>query len=811
MIKINFKQDVLPHLIAIAVFYVVTIVFFSPLVFEKKSLSQHDIKQGAGGAQELIEYAEQYGEQTLWTNSMFGGMPSYLMGMQQEGEVIVHLHRFLGLYLPHPASLVFIAAVCCYIMLVTMRVRSWLAIAGGLAFAFTGFSIIALMAGHNAKVAAVAYMPLVFAGVRLAFRKQMLWGFVLTALGMALELRSNHLQITYYLFLIILFFGISELVFAIRQKELPQFAKTVGILVVAVVIGIGCNLGRIWTVMEYSKYSTRGKSELTQESGKTSGLDRDYAFQYSNGIMEPLFLFIPNFFGGSSQQPLSVDSNLGKALMQNGVPKNQVKQYTSAVPTYWGSQPLTAPYYAGAILVFFLVLGLMNLSPRDKYWALAVLILGLMLSWGKNFSAFNYLMFDVLPGYNKFRSVTFTIIMTVWAMVVLGLMGAEKMLSEKFDKANQKKLFIAFSITGGFALLCVLFAGIGSYKGAIDEQLAGQPAWFLNAIRADRADLLRSDALRSLIFVLGAAATIWLYLKGKLSQLPAAALVVALVLVDMFGVAKRFLNDDNYLRNKKSQFVMTKADGRILADKSEHRVLNLINPFNDGETSYHHHSIGGYHGAKMGRYQDLITEVLTEEHSRVISSLQAGRMTFEQIPALNMLNAKYFKFGAEASQVIPNPDANGNAWFVQEVVGVNGPDEEIATVKSLDSKRTAVIDQTKFDLPRASADSLARIALTEYLPNHLTYSVQSQQGGLAVFSEIYYPAGWEATIDGKPAEIIRANYVLRALQVPAGAKSIEFTFRPKSYYVGDKVSLASGSLLILMLLGCIGWSLKGRK
>lgn len=804
MKNIDFKKDVLPHLIAVVVFYVVTIAFFTPVILENKVLPQHDINQAAGGSHELNEFYNETGDVTLWTNSMFGGMPTYLMGVKYTGELTVYLHKAMGLFLPQPVRLLFIAFICCYIMLVTMGIRTSLAIAGGIAFGFTDFSIIGLMAGHNAKIAAVAYMPLVFAGIHLAFQGKKLWGFVLTALGLALELRANHLQITYYLLLIVLFYGVATLIQAVKEKTLADFTKTVAILSVAAIIAIGCNLGRIWTVMEYSKYSTRGKTELVSAEKKKSGLARDYAFQYSNGIFEPLFLYIPNFFGGSAQEDLGKDSNLETALKMNGASRQQIKQQVENAPAYWGDQPMTAPYYAGAIVVFLFVLSMLVLDKKDRGWLIAAFAFGILLSWGKNFPVVNNFLFDYMPGLNKFRSVTFTIIIPVFCMIYGGFLALEKLLSTEWNKATQKKFMTAVGIAGGFALLCVLFVGMGSYKGAIDERLASYPEWFLDALRKDRASLLRSDALRSLFFVIAFAAVVWFFVKQKISSVVAGSLMVLLVLIDMFGISKRFINSETFKRKNSSEFVLTDADKRILRDESEnYRVLNLMNPFNEATTSYFHSSIGGYHGAKMGRYQDLVSEIISQEHNQVISALQNGSTEFGGIGILNMLNTKYFKFGAEAKAVLPNNLANGNVWFAQDLKRVQSPNEEMETLKYIDTKSTVVVDESKFEIGSFSYDSLSNIRLKSCEPNSLTYESNASVDGLAVFSEIYYPEGWQVTIDGNSVDMIRANYVLRALEVPKGKHEIKFEFRPTSYYTGNTISMVFSVLLMLMLAGAI--------
>ncbi|UXP31061.1 YfhO family protein [Reichenbachiella agarivorans] len=798
------KKDLYPHLIAVFVFLIVTVVFYSPVFFENKELPQHDILQWKGSAQELAAHREQTGEEGLWTNSMFGGMPGYLVNVEFSGELTKNIQRLLSLYLPHPTGIILVAFISCYIMLLSFGVRSWIAIAGALAFGLTSFNIISIGAGHNAKVSAVAYMPLVLAGVHAAFTNRKFLGFILTALGLALQLRVNHLQITYYLLLMVLVYGLFELIQSIKAKTLPEFAKTVSVLVAAVLIAVGANFGKLWTTIEYGTYTMRGKSELTVDGvDAKSGLEKDYAFQYSNGIFEPLVMFIPNFFGGTSQQNLGKNSNLEQALKKQGANRQQIQQQVQAAPAYWGDQPLTAPYYAGAIVVFLFVLSLLVLDRKYTMWLWVLVLVSIVLSWGKNFESFNYLVFDYLPGYNKFRSVTFVIIIAVFSMILSGFVGLEKVLSSTWDKTLQKKFMIAIGIVGGFALLAAVLAGMGSYRGAIDERLASYPAWFLDALRADRASLLRVDAFRSLFFVLAAAAVIWFFAKNKLSKPLAYTLIIALVLIDMFGVDKRYLNGDNFVAATRSDFIASDADKRILKDTDpNYRVLNLMNPFNDAETSYFHKSVGGYHGAKMRRYQDLIEASISPEIAGVIENLQAGEFDFKDAEVLNMLNTKYLKAGETANAVIPNPAANGNAWFVRDVVEVNNTDDELMAMASIDSKLEAVVNVEEFVLGELGYDSTAQVNLTSYAPNKLTYQSNSDQSGLVVFSEIYYPKGWSATIDGQASEILRANYVLRALKVPSGSHEIVFEFRPQSYYTGNTVTWIFN---VILVLSCVAY------
>ncbi|MEQ6120606.1 hypothetical protein [Reichenbachiella sp. MALMAid0571] len=811
MPSIDFKKQLIPHAIAALVFLAVAVLFFSPVILENKGLSQYDILQWEGAAKEIIDYREKTGEEALWTNSMFGGMPAYLISTVFSGDLVVYVQKALSLWLPSPVNLVFLCFVGFYIMMIAFRVRSWLAIPAALAFGLTGFVIIAIGAGHNIKIAAVAFMPLVIAGIHLAYTRNRLWGFILTSLGLALELRVNHLQITYYLLLIALIYGLSRLVIAIMEKEQVNFAKTTGILIVAALLAVGANIGRLWTVYEYGPYSIRGKSELTStEDAKTSGLDKDYAFQYSNGIAEPIFLFIPNFFGGASQQDLGSNSNLEKALQKNGMDRRQIKSQVENAPAYWGDQPLTAPYYGGAVVVFLFVLGLFVLDKKVKYWILGAFVLGIVLSWGSNFSSVNYFLFDYLPGYNKFRSVTFAIVIAVFAMILGGFLGLEKMINDGWSNQLQKKFLMAVGITGGFALLTVLLAGMGSFAGPIDQRLAGFPDWYLPALRADRLSLLRMDALRSLFYVLASAAILWLYFKGKVKLNIALVVVGVLVFLDMFLVDKRFIDSDSFKRNPhKTNFTPNAADQQILKDKSlSYRVYNLLGAFNDARTSYFHQSIGGYHGAKMRRYQDLIEFGITSETSTLISGLQSGSPDFRQSNVINMLNTKYFVAGDQANAVIANPEANGNAWYVSEIRKVSGADEEMKVLNEINTKSTAVVDTTLFKTNKSKYSAANIIQLIEQKPNYLKYETNCFEDGFAVFSEVYYPTGWIAKIDDMEVDILRVNYILRGLEVAKGNHLIEFEFKPDSYYIGNKIMLFFNVVILLVFVGGVYLSVK---
>lgn len=805
MRSINFKEQILPHLVAVVLFLLVTVVYFKPVFFENKSLGQHDIQQWQGSAKELIDYRKTSGDEALWTNSMFSGMPAYLINVEWGNKIIGVFQRVASLGLPHPVRIVFLSFVSFYILLLAFGVRPYLAIAGALAFGLSSYNIVGLTAGHNARISAVAFMPLVLAGIRLVFKGNNLLGFSLTALAVAMELRVNHLQITYYLLLMAAAYGISELVVAIKEKQLTPFIKRSSLLVGAGILGLATFIGSFLSTMEYTKYSMRGKSEITMGTPeeKTDGLTKEYAFRYSNGIFEPMTLFMPNALGGSSQQKLSTNSATAEFMRKQGVPRAQVDQQIQVMPTYWGEQPLAAPYYAGAIIVFLFVLGIIVLPAKQTVWLIIVSILGIMLSWGYHFNSFNYFMFDYFPGYNKFRSVTFAIIMPILAMNLLGFIGLEKVLSQEWNPKTKRQLFIALGSTGGLALLLWLFAGIFSYRGAVDAQL---PDWLLAPLREDRQSLFKASALAAFFLTGITFAGIWFTLNKRIKPSILYLTIAGLILIDHWVTDKKLLNDDNFSKNPtRSFFQKTEADQLILNDKTlDFRVFNLANPWNEARTSYYHHSLGGYHGAKIRRYQDLIDKGLSVEHQEAITKLRSGSVDFSDLGVINMLNTRYLVAGPSKDAVIKNNFANGNAWFVSDIKSVSNPDEELNETVKVNTKITAVIDASKFSTNNLPTDDYGIIKLTKYEPNHLVYTSENGSDALGVFSEIYYKDGWIATIDGKKAPIIRADYVLRALEIPEGTHTIEFTFKPTIYQWANPVMAASSWLILLLLLGTLG-------
>ena len=820
MRKINFGRDVLPHIVAVAIFLIVTVFFFNPVFFENKSLQQADIQQFIGSSKAIEDYRNRTGEEALWTNAMFSGMPAYLISVRWGNEAIAYLKTVLALFLPHPIANIFIAFVCYYIMLISFRVRPYLAIAGALAFGLSTYMIVGLVAGHNGRIGAIAFMPLVMAGIHLAFSGRLLLGLGVTAAAMALHLRENHVQVTYYLLIIVLVYGVIRLIEAVKTHTVPALLKTVGLLAIAVVLGAGTFFGQFWALKEYSAYSTRGKSELIastdSDPAKESGMTREYAFEFSNGILEPLTLMIPNFYGGSSGDFLVADqdSEVYKALVRSGDQQtaNQLANFTGA---YWGEQRLASPYYAGAIIVFLFVLGIAFAEKKHAWWLVSVTVLSIILSWGSNFSAFNYFVFDYVPGYNNFRSVTFILVIAFFAMPLLGLLGLERLLTVGLDKELKRRLLIVFGCTGGLCLLLLMFAGMFNFTRTIEEQL---PGWFVDALAEDRKSLFRADALRSFCFILAAFIVIYFETYRRISAIAFYAFLTFMITVDLAVVNKRYFTDANYKRNRDNTFFsVTPADQEILKDTSHHRVYNLsyltgsgANTFAEARTSYYHNSIGGYHGAKLRRYAEFYDSCMVEQTQQFVGQANQGNMSFENLSAFNMLNVKYVVIGPQREHVLPNPSAYGNAWFVSEVVRTGDAVSELEKTCSINTRTTAVVDTSSFEVGQIAADSSASIRLVRHTPKQLVYESESSGNGLAVFSEIYYP-GWEATIDGQSADVIRVDYILRGLEIPAGKHTIELTFRPKAYVVGNKITSVSSWLVLLLLIGTIWWTLRERK
>ena len=800
MARFDYKKT-LPYIAIIAIFAAITLVYFSPLLAGKK-LVQPDIAHFKGMAKEIQDYRTQTGEEALWTNSMFGGMPAYQISVIYKGNILRYVDQAMQLYLPQPAGMFFLYLIGFFILLMVLKVDKWLAMAGSIAFAFSAYFLIIIGAGHNSKAHAIGYMAPVLAGIILAYRGKYVWGGILTAIFLSLEILTNHLQITYYLALTCIIFVAVQLIYDIKKHNLPNFAKSTGILVIAAIFAVLTNITNLWATYEYGKYTIRGKSELSSEKeNRTSGLDKDYATDYSYGIGESFNLLIPNYKGGASVGSLSEKSNSYNALINNGVEQSQAKQAIQRLPLYWGTQPQVAgPSYIGAIIIFLFVFALFTTQGKLKWWLIAATILSILLAWGKNFMPFTNFFMHYIPGYNKFRAVSMTLVIAELAIPLLGVLGISNILKKQHEeKYLLKSLLYSVIITGGFCLFVALFGGSLFNFTSPNDSRYGFPEWLTAAIQQDRAVMLRNDAWRSLVFVLLGAGILWLYIKEKIKQNVLISALAIFIILDLWSVNKRYLNNDNFERKNlvENPYQPSNADQLIMKDVDPNfRVFNTtVDPFNDASTSYFHKSIGGYHGAKLRRYQELI-----ERH------LATGNMN-----VFNMLNTKYFiSMDRQTNQptLHPNMTALGNAWFVNEVRRTENADQEIAALSNFIPAETAVYDKRFDDMVKGhnfTKDSTAKIDLIGYKPNHLTYQSQANSEQLAVFSEIYYDKGWNAYIDGKEAPYFRADYVLRAMFVPAGAHKIDFKFEPKVYKTGEKISYASSILLILIILGFIGY------
>lgn len=802
-------KDFLPHLIIVLLFVVAALAYFNP-VLQGKKIFQSDIVQYTGMAKQHSDYRASTGEETYWTDAAFGGMPTYQLGAKYPHNYIKQLDLSLR-FLPRPADYLFLYFISIYILFLVLKVDYKLAFLGALAFGFSTYLIIILGVGHNAKAHAIAYMPLVISGVILTFRKKYLWGFVLTTIAMALQLVANHFQMTYYLMFLVICLGIAYLIDAYRKKILPHYFKSVIIMIFGVLIAIGLNATNILATKEYADTSTRGKSELTinpdgspRQGG--DGLSYEYITEYSYGIMESFNLLIPRLMGGGTSEPLPRDGETFESLLRLGASPQEAGDVLTQLPVYWGEQPIVAaPAYIGAIMIFLAVLALFLVKGRLKWWITATILLSLFLSWGKNFSFLTELFIDYVPLYDKFRAVSSIQVLIELAVPILAVVGLHQFFNG-FIKPEQRKKALIYSaaIVGGIVILFLVLKSVfldfaSPYDQTLREQL-GTP--LVEAIREDRATLFTTDAIRTLLLVLLSATILWFFLKEKLKQSTVIAMLVVLVLVDLVGVDRRYVNNDDFVsaRIMEQPFQKNQADEMILQDDGHFRVYDITSsPFNSGRASYYHNALGGYHAAKPGRIQDLEDYYLSQG----------------DIGMLNMMNVRYIiAQGPNGNPVAQrNPYANGNAWFVQDILLAENADDELRLLDSLDTKKTAVIHrQFKDELPfqKIERDSAASIDLASYKPDHLVYETSSSSPQLAVFSEVYYPQGWNAYINGEQAEYIRANYVLRAIPVPAGIHKIEFKFEPKVVQTGSTISLVSSILLFLLIIGGVLFEYKRR-
>ena len=802
-------KPILPHLIAVILFIVISFAYFYP-VLEGKVLKANDSMVSRINSKEIQDFRVKNEREPLWTNSIFSGMPAYLISTLYPGNLIKHVDNLLRTF-KMPVSVLFLSMVGFYFMLLLFGVNPWLAITGALAFSLSSFFFQILGAGHNTQAIALAYMAPMIGGIYYAYRHDALKGALFTAFFLALEIQANHPQITYYALLCLLVFGIVEFVYSFKNKTLVKFFKTSALLIIPFVIAIGINFASLYSVYEYGKYSIRGKSDLTHENENiTAGLDKDYITYWSYGVDETFNLLIPNYKGGSSK-PFDRDSETYKALSQRNA---QAEAYQ--FQKYWGTQPGTdGPHYVGAIVLFLFVLGLILVKGPEKWWLLAATILSIMLAWGKNFMPFSDLFIDYFPGYNKFRAVTMTLVIAQFCIPLLGFLALRDVFNGTTSKSEIiKSLKIAFGITGGFLVLILIIPGIaGSFLSQNESAL---PEWLKSALIADRKDLLKSDSFRSLVFIILSTGLIVAFISDKLQKGYTILLMAILILLDLWTVDKRYLNADRFVRPSiiQKSFTPTAADAFILKDTSINRVLNLAtSTFNDNSpTSYFHKSIGGYHGAKLKRYQELIDTALIRnfaliQDAKSIADLQS---IINNSQALNMLNTKYVIYNPDAPPMI-NEDALGNAWFVEKPLMVENANKEISAINYFDPSNEAVINNAFKDQVTHSFYPVSeneKIELISYQPDELHYKYTAQEEKLVIFSEIYYPAGWKSYIDGKESKYFSADFILRGMVVPAGDHEIKFVFAPSSYIVGNKISLASSVLLIFLFAGYFLFKLK---
>ena len=811
----NTFKRILPDLVAVVVFAVISFAYFCPAVTEGRILSQHDSVAGIGAGQEGKEYLERTGERTRWTNSIFGGMPTYQMAPSYEStDLLKGIENLYHLYLPTYVWYVFVMLLGFYILLRAFNFKVWMAGLGAIIWAFSSYFFIIIAAGHIWKFITLAYIPPTIAGMVLCYRGKYLLGGLVTALFVALQISSNHVQMSYYFLFVMLFMAIAYGVQAYQQKAMASFGKSTGVLVMAGILGICINLSNLYHTYEYSKESMRGKSELVKKNSANqtgSGLERDYITQWSYGIGETFSLMVPNVKGGASVPLAANEKAMEKANPMYGSIYSQLGQY-------WGEQPGTSgPVYVGAFVMFLFVLGLFIVKGPMKWALLAATVFSILLSWGKNFMSLTDFFIDYVPMYNKFRAVSSILVIAEFTIPLLAMLALKKVVDSPIIMKERKKEFlISLGLTGGLSLLFAVMPKVffPSYVSTMEmNALQGIPADQLVPLLANleevRMSLFTSDAWRSFFIILIGAGLVWAYGMGKLKQTALIGALAVLCLVDMWDVNKRYLYDEQFVEKQvqTQSFQQTETDKLILQDEAlDYRVLNLAsNTFNENNTAYWHKSVGGYHAAKLRRYQEMIEEHISGEMSALFKAVADTGGDMESLnpadfPVLNMLNTRYFIFPLQGGQTAPlyNPFALGNAWFVDEVQYVANANEEIEAIHGLDPQQTAVVDKKFEDIVKPlPSDSTATIELVAYEPNYLKYEVSSDKGGTVIFSEIYYP-GWKSTIDGQEVPHGRADYILRAMNVPTGKHVVEFRFDPTSLHVTENIAFIALGLLALL-------------
>ena len=820
----------LPDMLAVLLFAVLAFAYFFPADIEGRILYRHDASAGRGAGQEGIEYMQKTGERSRWTNALFGGMPTYQMAPSYHStDKLSTMTKIYHLFLPENVWYVFAYLLGFYILLRAFDFRQHLAALGSIVWAFSTYFLIIIAAGHIWKVWALAYLPPLIAGLVLAYRGKYLWGFVLTAIFTAFEINANHVQMTYYYLFIILAMVIAWLVDAIRKHQLAAFGKATAVCIAGAAIGVCINLSNLYHTWQYGQESMRGKSELVKKNSAnqtSSGLERDYITQWSYGIDETWTLLIPNTKGGAS-----VPMSESKIAMEKADPTYE--SIYQQIGQYWGEQPGTSgPVYVGAFVMFLFVLGLLIVKGPMKWALLAVTILSILLSWGRNFMGFTDFFLDYVPMYAKFRTVASILVIAEFTIPLLAMMALKKLFDEPegFSKYS-KPIYISFGVTAGFCLLFALMPTTffdGFVSSSEMRALSTLPQEHIQPLISNLVDMrtavFTADCWRSFWIIVVGMVLLMAYKYRKLKAEYTIGAILVLCLVDLWQVNKRYLNDEMFVpqSEREAPQQMSQTDELILRDKTlDYRVLNLAsNTFNENETSYYHKSIGGYHAAKLRRYQEMIEQYISPEMQRLMNAVAEAGGDMTQVkgdsicPVINMLNTRYFVFPLQGGQTVPiqNPYALGNAWFVDKISYAKNANEEILKVGQIDLRHEAVADE-KFQAQLGDAvtqDTTSTVDIKSYEPNQLTYEINSGKGGVVVFSEVYYP-GWTATIDGEPAELGRVNYILRALNVKPGKHEVVLSFFPKSVDTTETIAYTAYAILILVLAGAAFMAYRRKK
>ncbi|MDR2285977.1 MAG: YfhO family protein [Prevotellaceae bacterium] len=848
----------IPYIVAIAIFVVISIIYFAPEIFQNKTLYQHDIVTASSIGREASQFHAETGERTFWTNSLFGGMPMYQIAPGgQSNRFLSHIRAAVSLYLPSPASLLFILLLGAFLLFIALKFNVWMAVLGAIAYAFSSYFFIIIEAGHIWKVLVLAYIPPTFAGIIWTYRGKYWLGASVTAIYLALQFLSNHPQMTFYFAMMMGIYVIGQFIYSLKNGQLARFFKATAILVPAAGIAVALNITNLYHTYDYSKYSIRGGSELTgnAENKTFGGLERGYATDYSYGIGETFTLLIPNVKGGESEY-MGNDEKTAKKIVSlvqnssriNNQTKNAVVQQVYNSNSYWADLPFTSgPVYVGAFIVFLFVLGIFIVRGWFKWVLLISTIMSIVLSWGHNFMWLTNLFLDYFPYYNKFRAVSSILVVAELSIPILAILALKEIvenpsvLKQKMRILNTKQYISAFytslASTGGLVLLFIIaptvFFSFFSQQelhmfdeAAKNSQISVLASQMMEIMQSVRISIFRDDAWRSLIIIVIGVVFILLYSNKILKAKPFIVAVIALTLIDLWAVDKRYLSAENFkpIKAQATDVVpKTPVDEEILKDKDlDYRVYNLsVSPFNDGSTSFYHKSIGGYHGAKLRRYQDIIEHYL----SKITPDNAEKLLQTKYFDVLNMLNTKYIILRGQnnTQKLLPNPNALGNAWFVDEIKWVDNADEEIAALADINPAKTAVIDKRfetdelkNFEYKVPTADSAgvnnSSIKLTEYKPNKLIYESEADTEKLAVFSEIYYPTGWHVAIDGQKVDFVRANYILRAMLIPAGKHVVEFHFDPESYRITENIAWIGYILLLgFVILSIVLVTLQNKK